>query len=108
LSIPLHEKLTFQHMQILTPFFHNDISIYKKIENGFNIVFETNMYTNKNKIETYLDNDEHFWLILSHNVTKNYGTCDECGEENIKISDHKCSYDFIVKNVMKVLIKMKR
>ena len=55
------------------------------------------MYTDKNKIETYLDNDEHFWLILSHNVNKNYGTCDECGEENIKISDHKCSYDFIIK-----------
>ena len=84
-------------MQILTSYFHNDISIYKKIENGFNIVFETNMYTDKTKIETYLDNDEHFWLILSHNVKKNYGTCDECGEENTKISDHKCSYDFIIK-----------
>ena len=70
LKIPLYEKLTFQHMEILTSFFHNDISIYKKIENGFNIVFETNMYTDKNKIETYLDNDEHFWLILSHNVKK--------------------------------------
>ena len=55
------------------------------------------MYTDKNKIETYLDDDEHFWLILSHNVKKNYGTCDECGEENIKISDHKCSYHFIIK-----------
>ena len=30
LNIPLHEKLTFQHMQILTSFFHNDICIYKK------------------------------------------------------------------------------
>ena len=40
-------------------------------------------------------------------MLKKYGTCDECGEENIKISDHKCSYDFIIKNVMKVLIKMK-
>ena len=57
-------------MEKLAAFFHNDICIYKKIENGFNIVFETNMYTNKNKIETYLDNDEHFWLILSHNVKK--------------------------------------
>ena len=28
------------------------------------------MYTDKNKIETYLDNDEHFRLILSHNVIK--------------------------------------
>ena len=28
------------------------------------------MYTDKNKMETYLDNDEHFWLILSHNVQK--------------------------------------
>ena len=37
------------------------------------------MYTDKNKIETYLDNDEHFWLILSHNIKKNYGTCGECG-----------------------------
>ena len=27
------------------------------------------MNTDKNKIETYLD-DEHFWLILSHNVKK--------------------------------------
>ena len=44
-----------------------------------------------------MDDDEHFWLILSHNVKKNYVTCDECGEENIKISDHKCSYDFIIK-----------
>ena len=70
LKIPFYEKLTFQDMQILTSFFHNDISIYKKIENGFNIVFETNMYTDKNKIETYLDDDEHFWLILSHNVKK--------------------------------------
>ena len=69
----------------------------KKIENGFSIVFETNMYTDKNKIETYLDDDEHFWLILSRNGKINYGTCDECGEENIKISDHKRSYDFIVK-----------
>ena len=57
-------------MQILTSFFHNDISIYKKIENGFNIVFETNMYTDKNKIVTYLDNDEHFWLILIHTTKK--------------------------------------
>ena len=54
------------------------------------------MYTDKNKIETYLDNDEHFWLILSHNVKK-YGTCDGCGEENINISEHKCSYAFIIK-----------
>ena len=55
------------------------------------------IYTYKNKIETYLDDDEHFWLILSHNVKKNYGTYDAWGEENIKISDHKCSYDFIIK-----------
>ena len=55
------------------------------------------MNTDKNKIETYLDDDEHFWLILCHNVKKNYGTCVECGEENIKISDHKCSDDFIIK-----------
>ena len=32
LSIPLHEKLTFQRMQILPSFFHNDISIYKKLK----------------------------------------------------------------------------
>ena len=57
-------------MEILTSFFHNDISIYKKIENGFNIVFETNMYTDKNKIETYFDNYEQFLLISSHNVRK--------------------------------------
>ena len=57
-------------MEILTSFFHNDISIYKKIENGFNIVFETNVNTDKNKIETYLDDDEHFWLILSRNIKK--------------------------------------
>ena len=50
--------------------FHNNICVNKKIENGFNIAFETNMYTDKNKIETYLDNDEHFWLMLSHNVKK--------------------------------------
>ena len=81
----------------LLSFFHNDICIYKQIDNGFNIVFETNIFTDKNKIETYLDNDENFWLILSHNVKKNYGTCDECGEENINISEHKCSYDFIIK-----------
>ena len=94
-------------MQILTSFFDNDISIYKKIENGFNIVFETNMYTDKNKIKTYLDDDEHFWLILSHNIEKKYGTCDKCREEKIKISDHKCRYDFIIKNVIKVLTKVK-
>ena len=70
LKIPLYEKLTFQHMQTLTSFFHNDISIYKKIENSFNTVIETDMYTDKNKIETYLDDDEHFWIILSHNVKK--------------------------------------
>ena len=70
LNIPLHEKLTFEHMEKLTSFFHNDICIYKKNEDGFKIVFETNMYTDKNKIETYLDNDEHFWLMLSHNVKK--------------------------------------
>ena len=46
-----------------------------------------------------MDDDEHFWLILSHNVNKNYGTCDECGEENNKTSDHKCSYDFIIKKL---------
>ena len=69
-NIPLYEKLTFEHMEKLSSFFHNDICIYKQIDNGFNIVFETNMFTDKNKIETYLDNDEHFWLILSHNVKK--------------------------------------
>ena len=40
-------------MQILTSFFHSDISIYKKIENGFNIVVETNMNTDKNKIDIF-------------------------------------------------------
>ena len=65
------------------------------------------MWDDKNIIETYLDNDEHFWLMLSHNGKKNYGTCDECGEENIRFSDRKCSFDFIIKNIMKVLIKMK-
>ena len=30
------------------------------------------MYPDKNKIETYLDDDEYFWLTLSHNVKK-YG-----------------------------------
>ena len=30
-------------------------------------------------------------------MLKNYGACDECGEENITINKHKCSYDFIIK-----------
>ena len=101
-NIPLYEKLTFEHMEKLAAFFHNDICIYKKIEDGFKIVFETNMFSDKKQIETLLfdernNNDDHYWLILSHNVKKNHGTCDECGEENINISEHKCSYDFIIK-----------
>ena len=43
LNIPLYEKLTFEHMEKLASFFHNDICIYKKIEDGFKIVFETNV-----------------------------------------------------------------
>ena len=62
-------------MEKLTSFF---IIIYvytKKIEDSFKIVFETNMVTNKNKIETSLfdernNNDDHYWLILSHNIKK--------------------------------------
>ena len=50
---------------------------------------------------------DYYWLILSHNIEKNYGVCDECREENINISEHKCSYDFIIKKFLKVLIKMK-
>ena len=46
---------------------------------------------------TYLEDVEHFWLILSHNVKKIYGACDECGEENINITEHKCSHGFIIK-----------
>ena len=69
-DIPLYKKLTFEHMEKLSSFFHNGICIYKQIDNGFNIVFGTSMFTDKNKIETYLDNDEHFWLMLSHNVKK--------------------------------------
>ena len=40
-------------MQILTSYFHNDISICKKIGNGFNIVFETNMNADKNIIDIF-------------------------------------------------------
>ena len=55
-------------MEKLSSFFHNDICIYKQIDNGFNTVFETNIFTDKDKIETYLDDDEHFSLLSSHNV----------------------------------------
>ena len=62
-------------MEKLASFFHNDICIYKKIEDGFKIVFETNMFSDKKQIETLLfdernNNDDHYWLILSHNVKK--------------------------------------
>ena len=40
-------------MQILTSYFHNDISIYKKFENCFNIVFETKLNTDKNIIDIF-------------------------------------------------------
>jgi hypothetical protein len=95
LKIPLGVQLNFEHMQILSDFFKNDICVYKKIEDGFEIIFETNDF-DKPKIETLLF-ENHYWLVLSHNIKKNYGTCDECGEENIKTSDHKCDYDLIVK-----------
>ena len=38
-------------------------------------------------------------------MLKKCGICDECGEENIKISDHKCSYDFIIKKRYGSIIK---
>jgi hypothetical protein len=100
LKIPLGVQLNFEHMQILSDFFKNDICVYKKIEDGFEIIFETNDF-DKPKIETLLI-ENHYWLVLSHNIKKNYGTCVECGEENIKISDHKCDYDLIVKNQEKI------
>ena len=60
-------------MEISASSFRNDICIYKRIEDGFKIVFETNMFTNKNKIETLLfdernNNDDHYWLVLSHDI----------------------------------------
>ena len=67
LNIPLYGKLTFEHMEKLASFFHNDICIYKKIEDDFKIGFVTNMFTDKNKIETLLfdeRNNNDYRLLL--------------------------------------------
>ena len=57
-NIPLYEKLTFGQMEKLSSFFHNDICIYKQIDNGFNIVFETNMLTDKKKLKP-------IWIMMN-------------------------------------------
>ena len=63
-------------MEKLTSFFIILYVYTKKIEDSFKIVFETNMVIDKNKIETLLfdernNNDDHYWLILSHSNKKN-------------------------------------
>jgi len=46
------------------------------------------------KIKILLDNKNHYWLVLKHNATKNYGICEECGVKKLN-NGHKCSVDVI-------------
>ena len=71
-------NIPLQHLNTWKNQHHFFVMIYvytKKIEDGFKIVFETNMVSDENKIETLLfdernNNDDDYWLILSHNVKK--------------------------------------
>ena len=65
------------------------------------------MYTDKNKIETYLDNDEHSWLMLSHNVKKIMELVTNVENKILKLAIINVVMILSLKNVMKVLIKMK-
>ena len=57
-------------------------------DQGFRVNKHTKIYNQE--IEAYINNDNHYFLVLKHTLEKDYGVCPECGEKR-NISKHKHS-----------------
>ena len=96
LGLELNTFISVEQLDLLVDYFKCDITLYA-LKDKFEIIKNTNKYDNKFEAFIY---DNHYWLVVKHSMKKNYGICQECGQERNN-NGHKCSIDVIRKNKIK-------
>ena len=90
LNIPLNTPISIDQLDKLVDYFNCDIKLYiKTTSEGIKLIKQTNRYDKV--IEMYL-NDNHYFIITKHSLTKDYGFCEKCKKQKNN-SVHKCDYN---------------
>ena len=90
LNIPLNTPISIDQLDKLVDYFNCDIKLYIKTNSeGIKLIKQTNRYDKV--IEMYL-NDNHYFIITKHSLTKDYGFCEKCKKQKHN-SVHKCDYN---------------
>ena len=91
LGLEINTHITVDQLDLLIDYFKCDVTLYKQ-KDSCEMIKRTDRH--EKKIEILLDNKNHYWLVLKHDATKNYGICEECGVKK-NCNHHKCSLDVI-------------
>ena len=98
LGIELNTYINVNQLDLLVDYFKCDILLYV-LKDTFEIVKNTNRYDKK--FEAYLE-DNHYYIVIKHSLKKDYGICEECGQERNN-NGHKCDLEVIRRNKMKIV-----